>query len=221
MSRGNITRRGRNSWRIKLERESNAPGKRKILYETVRGRRQDAEKRLTELLAQKRCRRLADPSRTTVAEHVRAWIEAAKVAPKTKERYRELCELQIVPHLGNTPLQKLRPAAIVAWQKVLLERGGRGGTPLAPRTVGHAHRVLHSAIKDAVRAEVLSRNVVSVFSPPEVEDGEVEILEDYEVPIVLAKLANHPLGTYRLDGAGHRLQARRAAGSGLEQCRSG
>jgi len=194
MSRGNITRRGKHSWRIKLERESAIPGKRKVHYETVRGKRQDAEKRLTELLAQNDTGILADPSKITVAEHVRAWIRTAEVAPKTKERYSELCELQIVPHLGSTLLQKLRPAAIVAWHKVLLEKGGRGGTPLAPRTVGHAHRVLHAAIKDAVKAEILARNVVAVFSPPQVEDGEVEILEDDDVPIVLAKLASHPLG---------------------------
>lgn len=195
MSCGNITRRGKSSWRIKIEREGDTPGKRRYYTETVKGRRQDAQKRLTELLGQTDAGTLVERSAVTVAEHVRAWIDTAEIQPKTRERYRQLCEQQIVPHLGSTLLQKLRPAAIEAWHATLLEKGGKDGAPLAPRTVGHAHRVLHVAIKNAVKAEVLTRNVVSVFSPPKVEDDqEVEILDDTDVPVVLAKLATHKLG---------------------------
>ena len=53
---------------------------------------------------------------------------------------------------------------------------GRRAGPLAARTVGHAHRVLHRALERAVEAETLSRNVASVMSPPQVEAQEVEIL---------------------------------------------
>src|SRR5262245_14173267 len=192
--RGNITRRGKHSWRIKIERRGETPGKPDVYTETVRGKRQDAEKRLTELLGQIDAGTLVDRSRITVAEHVRAWIEAAKIAPKTRERYRQLCEQQIVPHLGQIELQKLKPATIDCWHATLLEKGGKDGRPLSARTVGHAHRVLHVAMKKAVKAEVLARNVVSVFSPPKVEDEEVEILDEADVPAILAKLTNHSLG---------------------------
>ena len=62
MARGNITRRGKASWRIKLERESEIPGKRKYHVETVRGKRADAEKRLTELLRAVDTGTAVDPS---------------------------------------------------------------------------------------------------------------------------------------------------------------
>jgi integrase len=192
--RGNITRRGKHSWRIKIERKGETPGKPDVYTETVRGKRQAAERRLTELLGQIDAGTLVDRTRIKVAEHVRTWIEAAEVSPKTHERYRQLCEQQLVPHLGQIELQKLKPATIDAWHATLLEKGGKDGRPLSARTVGHAHRVLHVAIKNAVNAEVLARNVVSVFSPPKVEDEEVEILDDADVPAVLAKLANHALG---------------------------
>ena len=194
MSRGNITRRGRSSWRIKIERKGETPGKPDVYTETIRGKRQDAEKRLTELLGQFDAGALVDRTKLTVAEHVRTWIEAAKVAPKTRERYRQLCERQIVPHLGQIELQKLKPAAIDSWHATLLEKGGKDGRSLSARTIGHAHRVLHVAIKKAVKAEMLARNVVSVFPPPKVEDDEVEILGDADVPVVLSKLATHALG---------------------------
>ncbi len=194
MSRGNITRRGKNSWRLKVERPSNAPSKRKIHYETVRGRRQDAEKRLTHLLAESDAGTLPDPSKATVAEHVRAWIGAADIQPKTRERYLQLCEQQIEPHIGNILLQRLRPREVDAWHKTLLEKGGKGGRPLSPLTVGHAHRVLHTALQAAVKAETLSRNVAAVFSPPKVEDEEVEILDAEQVPVLLDAIADHALG---------------------------
>jgi integrase len=187
--RGNVTRRGKSSWRLKIERESDIPGKRKIHYETVRGTRKDAEKRLTDLLKQNDTGTLVDASKETVAGHVRAWIKSAKITPKTRERYGQLCEAQIVPHIGATLLQKLRPADIKSWHATLLERGSKKGKPLAARTVGHAHRLLRTAIQDAVRAESLTRNVVSVFSPPKVEDDEVEILQ--EPAAVLARLKGH------------------------------
>jgi integrase len=192
--RGNITRRGKNSWRVKIERKGETPGKPLVYTETIRGKRQDAERRLTELLRHIDTGTLVDRSRVTVAEHVRTWIEAAEIQPKTRERYQQLCDQQIVPHLGSIELQKLKPATIGTWHTTLLERGGRDGKPLSARTVGHAHRLLNVAIKKAVKAEVLARNVVSVFSPPRVADEEVEILADADVPVVLAKLATHALG---------------------------
>jgi integrase len=194
MSRGNIARRGRSSWRVKIERKGETPGRPDVYTETIRGRRQDAEKRLTELLGQIDAGTLVDRNRITVAEHVRAWIEAAEIQPKTRERYRQLCEQQIAPHLGKMELQKLKPATIDTWHATLLEKGGKDGRPLSARTVGHAHRLLHVAIKKAVRNEVLARNVVSVHAPPKIEDEEVEILADADVPVVLAKLATHTLG---------------------------
>src|SRR5262245_32987327 len=110
MSRGNITRRGKNSWRIKIERESGTPGKRKYHTETVRGKRADAEKRLTELLRAVDTGIVVDPTKVTVADHVKAWVADAKVSPKSKESYEHLCEAQIVPFIGSIMLQRLRPA---------------------------------------------------------------------------------------------------------------
>ena len=68
---------------------------------------------------------------------------------KTTERYGELAEQQIIPHLGATALQKLTPAQIQDWHATLLASGGKNGRPLSARTVGHAHRVLHTALARA------------------------------------------------------------------------
>src|SRR6516164_248146 len=75
-----------------------------------------------------------DPSRLTVAEHVRDWLRNADhLANKTRERYLALAEQQIIPHLGGVALQKLRPAHIADWHTTLLRSGGNDGRPLSAR----------------------------------------------------------------------------------------
>jgi integrase len=189
MSRGTIRKRGK-SWELKFDVGTDAKGKRQTRYVTVRGKRQEAQKRLTELLRAVDTGTAVDPSKLTVADHVKSWIEDAKVSPKTKEGYRQKCEGQIVPFIGGILLQKLRPMDIEQWHKDLLGRGSKKGRPLAPRTVGHAHRLLNIALKAALKSERVSRNVAAAFSPPAVGDEEVEILQDPAA--VLARLKDHP-----------------------------
>jgi integrase len=118
---------------------------------------------------------------------------ATHLAPKTIERYRELAECQIIPHLGRIELQKLRPAHIADWHTKLQKAGGRNGRPLAARTVGHAHRVLHAALERATKLETISRNVAGVLAPPKVEALEVECLNEEQIANVVGGLRDHAL----------------------------
>ena len=193
--RGNITRRGKSSWRIKFDLgRDQATGQRQIRFVTVRGKRQDAEKELTRLLTASDGGTLVDPSKVTVAECLRSWLDGpTDLAGKTLERYKQLADQQIIPHLGTVQLQKLRPAQVQDWHSTLLQRGGKGGKPLSARTVGHAHRVLHRALERAVTAEAVSRNVAHAIEPPKVEAEEVEALATGQMAAVLSKLAGNAL----------------------------
>ena len=132
---GNITKRGKNSWQLKFDVP--ADGKRQQRYATVRGTYQDAQRELTRLLSAADSGTLPDPSNATVAEYLRSWLASAhEQSPKTLERYHELAERQVIPHLGGIKLQKLKPETIRQWHTTLLSAG------LSARTVGHAHRLL-------------------------------------------------------------------------------
>jgi integrase len=192
--RGNITRRGKNSWRLKFDVGVDTAGHRKTRYVTVKGKRQDAQRELTRLLGAADAGTLPEPSKTTVAAYLRTWFEGNHgLAPKTLERYRELAELQIIPHLGAKVMQQLKPHEVETWHDTLLKSGAKNGGPLAARTVGHAHRVLHRALQRAVKSEVLARNVARVKPPPKVEDEEVEILTAEEITVVIDRLVGHRL----------------------------
>jgi len=116
MSRGTIIRRGKASWRLKFDVPSDTPGEREKKYVTVRGKRVNAERELVRLLSASHAGTLVEPSRTTLAEYLRAWLDGEHdLSPKTRERYRELCDAQIIPHLGTITLQRLRPARLAEW----------------------------------------------------------------------------------------------------------
>jgi integrase len=191
--RGNITRRGRSSWRIKFDVDA-AGGRRQTRYVTVRGRRQDAERELARLISATHDGTLVEPSRATVADHIRTWLSGPHgLAPTSVQRYWQLAEQQIIPHLGAVPLQKLKPAHVADWHGKLLKAGGVTGRALAARTVGHAHRVLRLLLARAVTNEIIPRNVAGVVKPPKVEETEVGILQADQIAVVLSALAGHAL----------------------------
>ncbi len=202
MSNGNITRRGERSFRFKIELDRDPEtGKRRNHLETVRGERNEsvrevrrrANARLVELLDQINKGEHVERSAATVEGYIRSWLAAPPgISPKTAERYRQLAEQQIYPHFGKIPLQKLTSAHIQNWHTTLLASGGKNGRPLHPTTVGHAHRLLHSALARAQRGQLVFRNVASVEKPPKVDDKEVASLTAKQIGEVLGKLLEHP-----------------------------
>ncbi len=189
--KGNITRRGRNSWRLKFDAGRDAIGNRKIQYHTFRGSKREAQIKLAELIALVASNAYVEPNKVTVAEFVRGridqWEAAGDITARTAARYRELAENQIAPHIGTKVLQRLRPLDIEDWHTILRNSGrakGKGG--LAPRTIGHAHRVLSKALSDAVENEVIAKNVATTKVVPKVPDDEMVIVQD--VPAFIDKL---------------------------------
>ena len=184
---GSIRERGKGSYEIQIELAG--MNERRRRFATVRGTYEDAKRKLAELLKAANEGTLPDPCNATLAEYLRAWIDgSANVSPKTGERYGELIERQIVPHLGATKLQKLLPDHVQQWHGKLIGEG------LAPRTVGHAHRVLRRALADAVKnGTTIARNVAAVHSPPRVEETEIEILSPDQIGAVLKALDGHSI----------------------------
>jgi integrase len=184
--RGNIRKRGANSWLIQLELDR-INGKRNRRFVTIKGTYKDAQKELTRLLNAVDAGSLPDVTNMTVAEYVTAYLDGAhSLAPKTLERYRELAAHQI-KYLGDVKLQKLRPEHIEQWHATLLKTG------LSARTVGHAHRLLGLVLKRAVENGTIAHNVAAIRKPPKVEDEELQISSAEQIAEVLAKLNGHTL----------------------------
>jgi integrase len=181
--KGSINKRGNNSWRLKfdLPRED---GERHTQYATFRGTKREAQMKLAELIASVGSGSYVEPSKTAVGDFVASridqWEAAGHLSPRSAARYREILRNQIRPHLGDKLLQRLRPVDIEAWHTTLQASG------LMARTIGAAHRVLSKAFDDAVRHEMLVKNVAKTQPTPKVDDREVVIVRD--IPALIEKL---------------------------------
>jgi integrase len=193
--KGHIRERSPGHWAIILDVRDPKTGERRRKWHSFKGTKRKAQLECARLIAAVGQGTYVENSKVTVADFVRArvdqWEAAGTITVRTAQRYRQLVENQIVPHLGTKALQKLKPLDIEEWHTVLRNGGRMRGTGgVAARTIGHAHRVLGKALKDAARNGTVSRNVVSEQSAPKVADGEMVIAD---VPVLVDKLVGYRL----------------------------
>lgn len=160
--RGHIRKRSNNSWTIQVYAGRDpVTGKDVRVARTVKGTKKEAELELTKLIQATETGVDFNASKLTVAEYAERWLKAKhkKVRPKTLERYSDLMRLHIVPIIGNIPLLKLKPLHL---EKVYEQAFARG---LSAQSVHHIHRLLFSALRQAVAWQLISRNVAEAVIP--------------------------------------------------------
>lgn len=194
--RGNITKRGADSWRLRFDVGTHASGRRKVQSVTIRGTKRQAQAKLAELLHTVDKGTYVEPSKITVLEHMRArlsqWKASGSINDKTAERYGELIENQISPFPISTKLlQRLKPIDIEEWHTALRVGGRKNGAGgVSARTIGHAHRILSKALKEAVKFDLTVRNAAGRDGQraPKVDAQEVEIVPADKIGDVVSKL---------------------------------
>jgi integrase len=196
---GHIRRRGERSWELKFDLGRDpVTGKRRTRYVSgFKGIKRQAEIELARLVAQNAAGEGVDPSKATVAEFAERWDRdwaSLSVSPKTLERYRQIIRLNVVPHVGSVPIQKLRPLHLVELYAELLRAGGHEGRPLAAASVSYVHRVLHRLLGHAATWGVVTTNVASVVSPPSAPESEITILTEDQIGAMLRHLEGRTLG---------------------------
>ncbi len=113
--------------------------------------------------------RLATGPQRTVKDYLEQWLEEVqkeRVRTSTYVRYKKLINLYIVPVIGHVRLQKLTPQQLQSLYSKKLKEG------LATKTVHAVHSLLHSALDNAVRWNLVSRNVTTAVTPPRIQKRE-------------------------------------------------
>jgi len=111
-----------------------------------------------------------DAGSTTVGEYVTRWLEdSAKgdLAPRTYHNYRLQLRQHIVPSIGRVKLSKLSPANVQALYAAKLRDG------LKSSSVRYIHAVLHRALEQAVKANLIPRNPARAADPPKIREDEI------------------------------------------------
>ena len=160
--RGSIRSKGKNSWQIQIYIGQGPDGKPRRHFETVRGRKGDAQRRLTELLSSLDKGVYTPPGRLTVADHLHQWLDGyvkTNCSIRTYDGYQSIIEHHLIPALGHIQLKNLHPQAIQEYYSKACET-------LSARTVHHHHRVLSQSLKYAVRQGYLGRNPGELVDAP-------------------------------------------------------
>ncbi len=147
-------------------------GRRRRVTRRIRGSRRDAERELTRLLRDLDAGEWADPGRLTLGRYLEErWLPhaATRVRHSTHVRYAGLVRTHIVPRIGRVKLAKLRPAHCQAVLDAMTAAGQSSASVL------QAHRVLSSALRQAVRWQVLATNPAAGATPPRVERRHLEV----------------------------------------------
>lgn len=128
----------------------------------------------------------------TVESYGRHWLEnivGPRLRPASLSSYEGTLRLHIVPVLGKVQLRKLQPAQV----RALLGTKQREG--LSPRSVQIVHSTLRSILAEAVRDELVERNVAALVRAPQQVKEEVQPWSPEEAAVFLSTAGAHRLGT--------------------------
>ncbi|MCT9090486.1 site-specific integrase [Streptomyces sp. ASQP_92] len=188
---------------------------RKFVYGKTRDEVAD---KLTEIQEKTRQGIPAATSAMSFGDYLTYWLSAvapARLKPATLNSYEGLTRLYIRPALGKKKLNRLSPADV---RLFLLEfksgclcclRGVDAARPEgertccavrqcckrrpSARTVQYTHAVLRSALQQAVREELIARNVARIVETPTIERQEVHPLDAGEARLLLKTARPHRL----------------------------
>jgi len=178
---GSIRKRGKNSWQIQIYTGKGPDGKPKRHLETIRGRKGDAQKRLTELLASLDKGVYTPPGKLTLADLLNQWLQGyvkTNCSIRTLDAIQSIAEHHLIPALGHIQLKQLQPSMIQSYYSQACEK-------LSARSVHYHHRILKQALKYAVRQGYLGRNPCDLVDPPSPKGKPMRTLTQSEVQDLL------------------------------------
>jgi integrase len=195
--RGHIVKRYKNSYTIVLNLGRDpATGTPKQQWISIKGTKKEAEKRLAELLHQLDTGTFMKPGKTTLGEFLERWLKDyvwPNLAPRTAEGYEHIIRRHLIPTLGNIPLTQLKPEHLQHYYSDKLSSNRHDGKGvLSPRTVKHHHVTLHTALENAVKWGLLSRNPADAVSPPRSQSPEWHTLNEDDINILLEAAKETP-----------------------------
>lgn len=121
--------------------------------------RNEAIRKLKELRKEVDAGKIPITGKTTVEAWLKRWIEdirGPKLRPGTKDDYARTIRLHINPHIGSKRLDRLSAQDVRVMQTSIK----------ASRTAQLAHVILRSALDDAIKEGMLTRNVAEVADKP-------------------------------------------------------
>jgi integrase len=137
---------------------------------------------------------MATPSTFTLDGWLDAWLrlcELAGLRPRTIADYADKLRLHVRPQIGDIALTEVEPSHLDGVYAAMAEKD------LSARTIRYVHSVVHKALADAVRKDLLVVNPADRATPPRARAAraaERVVWTPDELRRFLAALDDHPFG---------------------------
>lgn len=191
--RGHIRPRGKNNYTIVVDLDPDSEGKRRQKWISVakylgqpKATKKQAETVLTEVLQKINNNDFVEIEDITLGIYLDRWLEnyaKQSVRNTTYDNYSSLIKKHIKPELEHIKLDRLSPMHLQEFYNKKLISGRADGKPggLSAKTVREFHSLLHKALDQAVKWQVITRNVTEAVSPPRKVKKQVNIWTKEEV----------------------------------------
>ncbi len=130
---------------------------------TIHGTKKDAQRYLNGILREKDMGTYIEPTKDSVNKYLDHWLEASakpRLRIRTFNSYVEQLNRYIRPYLATNLLIKLTPLDIQSTYSKLQEQG------LSPATIRRSHAVFRSALNQAVKWQMISKNPAEFVDLP-------------------------------------------------------
>lgn len=132
--------------------------------------------------------------RQTIAAYLDAWLDMMRLRLREKSIVSyEVCIERVVPVIGDIRITELKPSHIQACYAHLLQNG-MTGHPLSARSVEQTHTVLHGALRQAVKLDLIPRNPADAVTVPRPKRREMQTLTQDQCVTLFAATHNDWLG---------------------------
>lgn len=153
---------------------------RRVVYGKTRA---EVHQKVTALVRQSHQGVVAPNGQIKLGDYLHEWLEDTArrhLRPRTFQNYELMVRLHLVPTLGQRRLDRITAADV----RGLLNAKSDSG--LSASTVKHIHAVLRVALEQAVRDDILVRNVARLVKSPALDAEPVEPLDVDEARRLLA-----------------------------------
>lgn len=186
---GCITKRKDGKWASVITVGRNADGlqKRRFFYGKTR---QEVAAKLTKALNDLKSGMYVDINKIMLKDWLQTWLYDFKInsiKPKTLESYSFIVNCYLIPCIGYIYIQDLKMEHVQSMLNSLSKR------KLSPRTIKYTYIILHSALDQAVKNNIIVKNVSNNVITPKQAKHEIKILSLEEQNIFIRCIESHRL----------------------------
>lgn len=185
-------------YEARITKGYNAAGKQQFKYFSAKTQK-EVLKKLDNYKAELEKGTYAQPCKLTVGEWLDSWYEnhvINKVSLATRVADEQTIASHLKPRFGHIKLKDLKGHQVQQVYNELLVSGridGKGG--LSAKSVKNIHIILHRALEQAVKDNIIIKNPLKGVTLPRLIRKKIEILSPDEQKCLIEKCSDHNWGT--------------------------